>query len=171
VEGKVVTRFPPQPSGYLHIGHIKAVLLNIITPKYTKVMKNVKRGKMILRFDDINPVKEKKEFVDSIMEDLKAMGVEYDRLTYTSDYFDQILDFGKRLIEKGLAYVDNTPLEQIRDDRGKRIESKNCNLSIEDNLKIFAQMIKGKADDYALRAKIDMKSLNSSLRDRAIPNH
>lgn len=122
-------------------------------------------GKMILRFDDTNPAKEKDEFVDSILEDLKAMGVEHDRLTYTSDYFDQILEFGKQLINKGLAYVDNTPLETMREERGKCIESKNRALSVEENNKIFLDMIAGKADDYALRAKIDMKSLNGCMRD------
>lgn len=120
---------------------------------------------MILRFDDTNPAKEKDEFVDSIMEDLKAMGVQHDRLTYTSDYFDKILEFGKLLIGKGLAYVDNTPLEKMREERGKCIESKNRNLTVEENHKIFADMIAGKADDYALRAKIDMKSPNGCLRD------
>lgn len=93
---------------------------------------------MILRFDDTNPAKEKDEFVESIMEDLKSMGVEHDRLTYTSDYFDKIIEFGKLMISKGLAYVDNTPLEKMRDERGKCIESKNRNLSVEENHKIFA---------------------------------
>jgi glutamyl-tRNA synthetase len=120
---------------------------------------------MILRFDDTNPTKEKEEFVDSIMEDLKDLGVNFDKLSYTSDYFDKILELGRLLIGKGLAFVDNTPKDQMQDERKKCIESKNRNLSVEENHKIFCQMIEGKADDYALRAKIDMKSTNGTLRD------
>lgn len=158
VEGKVVTRFPPEPSGYLHIGHIKAVLLNY---HYAKMYK----GRMILRFDDTNPSKEKEEFVDSIMADLKDLGVHFDKLTYTSDYFDKILGYGKEMIKNGKAYCDNTPLEQMREERGKKIESKNRNLPVEKSLEIFDKMIEGKADEYCLRAKIDMNSPNGCLRD------
>ena len=100
-EGKVVTRFPPEPSGYLHIGHVKAALLNY---HYSKMYK----GEMILRFDDTNPSKEKHEFVEAILEDLDTLGVKYSKLTYTSDYFDVIFEYGRDLIKRGLAYVDNT---------------------------------------------------------------
>ena len=107
VEGKVVTRFPPEPSGYLHIGHCKAALLNY---HYAKMYK----GNMILRFDDTNPTKEKNEYVEAIIEDLKTLGINYSRLTYTSDYFPKIFELLRGLIEKGLAYVDNTPVEKMR---------------------------------------------------------
>lgn len=120
---------------------------------------------MILRFDDTNPTKEKEEFVDSIMEDLKDLGVNFDKLSYTSDYFDKIIDLGKLLITKGLAFCDNTVKEVMQEERKKCIDSKNRNLTPEENHKIFALMIEGKADDYVLRAKIDMKSANGTMRD------
>ena len=103
VEGKVVTRFPPEPSGYLHIGHCKAALLNF---HYAKMYK----GKMILRFDDTNPTKEKNEYVESIIADLKTLGVSYSDLTYTSDYFPKIFELLRELISKNLAYLHNTPV-------------------------------------------------------------
>lgn len=153
-----MTRFPPEPSGYLHIGHVKAALLNY---HYAKMYK----GEMILRFDDTNPSKEKHEFVESILEDLKTLGVSYSRLTYTSDYFDVIFEYGRQLIKKGLAYVDNTDVETMRKQRKDKIESPCRSFSIEKNLEIYEKMLKGEADEYCLRAKIDMNSDNGCMRD------
>lgn len=130
VEGKVVTRFPPEPSGYLHIGHCKAALLNY---HYAKMYK----GYMIFRFDDTNPTKEKDEYVESILADVKSLGITWEKLTYTSDYFDYLLDQLKVLISKGLAYCDNTPVEEMREQRNKKIESKCRNTSVEENLVIY----------------------------------
>lgn len=157
-KGKVVTRFPPEPSGYLHVGHVKAALLNY---HYAKIYE----GKMILRFDDTNPSKEKHEFQESIMEDLKTLGITHSKLSFTSDYFDVILDHGRDLIKRNLAYVDNTDVDTMRDQRKKKIESECRAFSVDKNLEIYEQMIKGEADDYCLRAKIDMQSNNGCMRD------
>lgn len=157
-EGKVITRFPPEPSGYLHIGHVKAALLNY---HYAKMYK----GEMILRFDDTNPSKEKHEFVEAILEDLDTLGVKYSKLTYTSDYFDIIFEHGRDLIKRGLAYVDNTDVETMRKQRQGKIESPSRSFTPEQNLEIYEKMLKGEADDYCLRAKIDMNSDNGALRD------
>lgn len=158
VEGKVVTRFPPEPSGYLHIGHCKAALLNY---HYAKMYK----GYMIFRFDDTNPTKEKEEYVQSILEDIKTLGITWEKLTYTSNYFDYLLDKLKELIGKNLAYCDNTPVEEMRDQRTKKIESKYRNTTVEENLKLYELIKKGEADDYCIRAKIDMQNNNGCLRD------
>lgn len=158
VEGKVVTRFPPEPSGYLHIGHCKAALLNF---HYAKMYK----GKMILRFDDTNPTKEKNEYVESIIADLKTLGVSYSDLTYTSDYFPKIFELLRELISKNLAYLDNTPVEQMRDERTKKIDSATRNLSVEENLAIYDRLLAGEADTYCVRAKINMQSPNGCMRD------
>lgn len=104
--GKVVTRFPPEPSGYLHIGHIKAAMLNF---HYAKMY----QGQMILRFDDTNPAKENEEYVDNIKKDLARLEIIPDRITHTSDYFDYFQDQMTKLIEAGNAYCDNTPVEQV----------------------------------------------------------
>jgi glutamyl-tRNA synthetase len=158
VEGKVVTRFPPEPSGYLHIGHCKAALLNY---HYAKMYK----GNMILRFDDTNPSKEKNEYVEAIIEDLKTLGITHSILTYTSDYFPRIFDELKGLISKGLAYVDNTPVEKMREERTKKIDSLTRNFTVEQNLEIFDKLLAGEADDYCVRAKINMQSDNGCMRD------
>ena len=157
-EGKVVTRFPPEPSGYLHVGHCKAALLNY---HYAKIYK----GEMILRFDDTNPVKEKGEFVESILADLKTLGITWAKLTYTSDYFDKMFELLKGLISEGKAYLDNTPVEQMRQERIKKIESACRNQTPEKNLEIFELMLQGKAEDYCVRAKINMQDNNGCLRD------
>ena len=102
--GEVVTRFPPEPSGYLHIGHIKAAMMNF---HYAKMW----QGKMILRFDDTNPMNEKIEFVDNILNDLKTLEITPDRVTYSSDYFEQIQEFARTLISQGHMYADDTPQE------------------------------------------------------------
>ena len=158
VEGKVVTRFPPEPSGYLHIGHVKALLLNY---HYAKMYK----GMMILRFDDTNPSKEKHEFVESIIEDLHTLGVTYGKLSYTSDYFDLIENHARELIKKNLAYVDDTDVETMRKQRLEKVESSCRDFSVDKNLEIFELMVKGEADQFCLRAKIDMKSNNGCMRD------
>jgi glutamyl-tRNA synthetase len=170
VEGKVVTRFPPEPSGYLHIGHCKAALLNY---HYAKIYK----GYMIFRFDDTNPTKEKDEYVQSILEDVKTLGITWEKLSYTSDYFDYLLDQIRVLISKGKAYCDNTPVEEMREERNKKIESKCRNQTVEDNLAIYDKVRNGEADDYCIRAKIDMQNNNGCLRDPVlartsrIPHH
>ena len=123
------------------------------------------KGEMILRFDDTNPSKEKHEFVESILEDLHTLGVSYAKLTYTSDYFDVIFEYGRTLIKKNLAYVDNTDVDTMRKQRKEKIESACRSFPIEKNLEIYEKMLKGEADEYCLRAKIDMNSDNGCLRD------
>ena len=157
-EGEVVTRFPPEPSGYLHIGHVKAALLNF---HYSRIYK----GKMILRFDDTNPSKEKNEFVESIMEDLKTLKIEHDKLTYTSDSFKIIEEIMTRMIKEGKAYLDNTSQEDMRKQRGECIASKCREQTPEENLKIWEKMLKGECDEYCVRGKVDFKSKNGCMRD------
>jgi glutamyl-tRNA synthetase len=106
VMGNVVTRFPPEPSGFLHVGHAKAVIVNYY---YAKMFK----GKMIMRFDDTNPSKEKEDYVQSIMQDVKTLGVTPDVITHTSDYFPQLMQYMEQFIKDGLAYTDDTPKEQV----------------------------------------------------------
>jgi len=160
IPGRVVTRFPPEPSGYLHIGHAKAVLLNDYYAKRYK-------GRLIVRFDDTNPSKEKEEFQDSIVEDLAKLGVKPDLVTYTSDYFEAIAGYAKYMILNGLAYMDDTPQEQMKTERADRQESKHRNQSPEDAMKYFKLMSSGSEDGskWCLRAKIDMQSDNGTLRD------
>ena len=162
-KGKVVTRFPPEPSGYLHIGHAKAALLNQYFAKQYD-------GKLIIRFDDTNPSKEKCEFEESILEDLELMGVKGDALTHTSDHFDLIYDYAIQMIKNGFAYCDDTPQEVMRDERLKGIESKRRNLSVEENLELFEEMriASEKGQTYCLRAKMGMDNLNGAMRDPVI---
>ena len=193
-KGKVVTRFPPEPSGYLHIGHAKAALLNY---HYSKMYE----GQMILRFDDTNPMNEKIEFVDNIIRDLATLDIHADRITYTSDYFDQTRDYMEQMIRLGLAYADDTPGEEMKKERDQGIESKYRNATVEENLRRFHLMLEGKHDeeqpqmakaaggkkpeeekkgaeqkkeapvapvvqsDWCMRAKIDMKHPVKCLRD------
>ncbi|GIM07727.1 hypothetical protein Vretimale_11813, partial [Volvox reticuliferus] len=159
-EGKVVTRFPPEPSGYLHIGHAKAALLN-------QYFADLYKGKLLVRFDDTNPSKEKDEFVENILKDIADLGLRYDRLTYTSDYFPQLLDLGEKMIRAGLMYADDTPVEQMREQRLKGIESACRNRSVEENLRLWAEMKAGTEIGLtnAMRFKIDMKSVNGTMRD------
>nr|PVC49540.1 glutamyl-tRNA synthetase [Theileria orientalis] len=159
-EGCVVTRFPPEPSGYLHIGHAKAAMLNYyFAQKY--------KGRMLVRFDDTNPSKEKDEYVDSIMEDLKSLNIKYDELSYTSDYFDVFQEYAVKLIKKGVVYCDDTDVETMRKQRGEGIESEARNNTIEKNLELFEEMIKGTPVGVknCVRAKMDMKNKNKCLRD------
>ncbi|CDJ69608.1 glutamyl-tRNA synthetase, putative [Eimeria necatrix] len=158
--GKVVTRFPPEPSGYLHIGHAKAALLNgYFAKKY--------QGRMIFRFDDTNPAKENGEFEESILEDTKLLGVEWEKVTHTSDYLQQLQDACTEMIKKGIFYVDNTPTEQMRYERGEGIESASRSLPVEEHLRRWEQMKEGTAEGQqcCVRAKIDMQCKNKCMRD------
>ncbi|MCI5899320.1 MAG: glutamine--tRNA ligase/YqeY domain fusion protein [Lachnospiraceae bacterium] len=167
-EGKcetVCTRFPPEPNGYLHIGHAKSILLNYgLAQKY--------HGKFNMRFDDTNPTKERVEFVESIKEDIKWLGADWeDRLFFASDYFEQMYEAAIKLIKKGKAYVCDLTAEQIREYRGTLTEpgkeSPYRNRSVEENLELFQNMKDGKYADgeKVLRAKIDMTSPNINMRD------
>ena len=160
----VLTRFPPEPNGYLHIGHAKSICLNFgLALKYG--------GKTNLRFDDTNPVKEDVEYVDSIKEDIKWLGFNWASEHYASDYFDQLYEWACELIRKGLAYVDDQTQEEIRKNRGTvsqpGVESPYRNRSVEENLALFREMREGKYKDgeKVLRAKIDMAHPNMLLRD------
>jgi len=163
--GKVHTRFPPEPNGYLHIGHAKSICLNFGTAKKFGGLTN-------LRFDDTNPTKEDTEYVDSIMEDVRWLGFDWDdRLFYASDYFEQLYDFAVKLIQQGKAYVDFQPQETISDQKGvptrPGVDSPYRNTSPEENLELFAKMKSGffNEGDCVLRAKIDMSSPNMHMRD------
>lgn len=159
---RVVTRFPPEPSGFLHLGHAKAALLNNFFAKENN-------GTLIVRFDDTNPLKEEQLFVDAITEDLRTLlGIKEFKLSYTSDFFDLIIEYAIKLIERGKAYVDNTAVERMREERMNGVESGCRAFSVEENLKVFSQMMQGEGVDYCLRAKIDMSSLNKALRDPVI---
>ncbi|ODV94262.1 hypothetical protein PACTADRAFT_35068 [Pachysolen tannophilus NRRL Y-2460] len=163
-DGEVVTRFPPEPSGYLHIGHAKAAILN-------KYFADLYHGKLIIRFDDTNPSKENVEFQDSILEDLQLLGIKGDRITYSSDYFEQMYDLAVKLIKEGKAYCDDTPLEKMRAERMDGLKSERRDRSIEENLKIFTQEMKNGTEEglkNCLRAKIDYTALNKTLRDPVI---
>ena len=160
IPGHVVTRFPPEPSGYLHVGHAKAVLLNDYYARRYK-------GRLIVRFDDTNPSKEKEEYQQSIVEDLKLLGVEPDVVTYTSDYFATIHGYCLELIANGLAYMDDTPQEQMQQERADRMNSKHRNQSPEQAREYFDLLCSGDPAGavWCLRAKIDMSSDNGTLRD------
>ena len=162
--GRVHTRFPPEPNGYLHIGHATSICLNFgLAQKY--------KGKCNLWFDDTNPVTEETEYVDSIKNDIKWLGFTWDNEFFASDYFDQLYGFAVKLIEKGLAYVDDSTAEEIAATKGSTIapgiESPCRNRSIEENLLLFAEMKEGKYKDgeKVLRAKIDMAHPNLLFRD------
>ena len=163
--GRVHTRFPPEPNGYLHIGHAKSICLNFgLAEKYN--------GKTNLRFDDTNPTKEEDEYVQSIMEDVRWLGFDWeDRLYYASDYFDQLYEWAEKLIKEGKAYVDDQSSEVISEQRGvptrDGIESPYRNRSVEENLDFFVRMKNGEFPDgsHVLRAKIDMTSPNMHMRD------
>lgn len=166
----MVTRFPPEPSGYLHIGHVKAAMMNY---HYARMWE----GKMILRFDDTNPMNEKIEFVDNILNDLKTLEIVPDQVSFSSDYFDQIQELAKQLISGGHLYADDTPKEQMQEERGEGIESKNRGLSIEENMKIFEEMLGGQNTTHCMRLKLNMQDPNKCLRDpvlyrsKAEPHH
>lgn len=163
-EAKVHTRFPPEPNGYLHIGHAKSICLNFgMAKKYG--------GLCNLRFDDTNPVKEDTEYVDSIREDINWLGFQWAEEHYASDYFDQLYSWAEQLIQEGLAYVDDQTQEEISKGRGvptaPGLESPYRNRSVEENLDLFRRMRDGEFPDGSrvLRAKIDMASPNMHFRD------
>ncbi len=168
VHSKIATRFPPEPNGYLHIGHAKSICLNFgVAEEFG--------GSCNLRFDDTNPEKENEEFVNSIMEDVKWLGFQWDgKVKYTSDYFDQLHAWATHLIKNGLAFVCDLNAEQMREYRGTLVEpGKNSpyrDRSIEENLALFEKMRAGEFDEgfCSLRAKIDMSSPNINLRDPII---
>ena len=160
----IITRFPPEPNGYLHLGHAKSICLNFgLAQKYG--------GKTNLRYDDTNPTKADTEYVDSIKEDIKWLGFQWDKELYASDYFDQLYEWAEELIKKGLAYVDDQTQEEIRLGRGTvdkpGTDSPWRNRSIEENLRLFREMKAGKyaEGEKVLRAKIDMAHPNMMFRD------
>ncbi len=167
-DGRVVTRFPPEPNGYLHIGHAKAICLNFgIAEDYA--------GHCTLRFDDTNPVKENLEYVESIKEDIRWLGYDWgDRLRHASDYFEQLYEWAEGLVRDGKAYVDSSSADEIRAYRGTLTEpgreSPYRNRSVDENLDLLARMRAGEFPDGAqvLRAKIDMASPNMNMRDPVI---
>ena len=160
----IITRFPPEPNGYLHLGHAKSLCINFgLALKYG--------GKTNLRYDDTNPTKEDVEYVDAIKEDIKWLGFQWAEERYASDYFDQLYAWAEQLIERGLAYVDDQTLEEMRANRGTvetpGTDSPWRNRSVEENLRLFREMKAGKYPDGAkvLRAKIDMAHPNMMFRD------
>src|SRR6059036_3517322 len=163
-DAAIQTRFPPEPNGYLHIGHAKAICLDF-------GLANEFGGKTNLRFDDTNPQKEETEYVDSIMEDVRWLGFHWDGLFYASDYFDQLYEWAVQLIKAGKAYVDDLSADEIREYRGTLTkpgkESPYRNRTVAENLDLFERMRKGEFPDGSktLRAKIDMASPNFNLRD------
>ncbi len=163
----VCTRFPPEPNGYLHIGHAKSLCINFgLAQKYN--------GKCNLRFDDTNPSKEDQEYVESIKKDIEWLGFKWDKLLFASDYFDVMFDCAVKLINKGLAYVSDETADEIRERRGTLtepgVESPYRNRTVEENLQLFYDMRDGKFPDGSkvLRAKIDMASANVNMRDPII---
>ena len=167
VYSRVQTRFPPEPNGYLHIGHAKAICINF-------GVKNKYNGVCNLRMDDTNPIKEDTEYVESIKEDIKWLGFDWDNVYFASDYFDYIYECAVKLIKKGLAYVDESSADEIREMRGTLTEpGKNSpyrDRPIEESLDLFQRMTDGEfeAGSKVLRAKIDMASPNMNMRDPII---
>ena len=163
--GKVLTRFPPEPNGYLHIGHAKSICLNFgLAAEFGGVCN--------FRFDDTNPGKEEVEYVDSIMNDVRWLGFDWeDRFYHASDYFEQLYEWAISLIKSGKAYVDSLSADEIREHRGTLTEpgkeSPYRNRSVEENRELFQRMRAGEFKDgeHVLRAKIDMSSPNINLRD------
>ena len=169
--GTVVTRFPPEPSGYLHIGHAKAALIN-------QEIANRYQGKLLVRFDDTNPSKEKDEYVENIIADIARLGLVFEKITYTSDYFPELVDCAERMIGEGMVYADDTPVEKMRDERMHGVESERRGISAEETLAIFRdQMMLGTDEGkrWCLRVKMDMTAANKALRDpvffRCNPTH
>ena len=166
--GEIVTRFPPEPNGYLHIGHIKSICINFgLAKKYG--------GRCHLRLDDTNPAKEDMEYIDSIKEDIRWLGFDWGNYEYyASDYYDQLYEIAVRLIKEGKAYVDSLSAEQMKEYRGTLTEpgknSPDRDRPIEENLRLFEEMKEGKHPEgsYTLRAKIDMASPNINMRDPAL---
>lgn len=164
ISGPMVTRFPPEPSGYLHIGHAKAALLN------DYFAHKIPGGTMICRFDDTNPSKEKMEFQDAILEDLKAMEIITQKTTYSSNYFQEMYEYAIRLIKDGKAFADDSELGKGDEDRKNRLPSKRRDLGIEETLEHFAEMKTGSEEGqrWCIRARIAYDSPNGTLRDPVI---
>lgn len=160
VKGQVVVRFPPEASGFLHIGHAKAALLNYH-------YKTIYDGKLIMRFDDTNPEKEKENYEKAILKDVESLGIKWDILTYSSDHFPKLIDLCTQMISKDLAYVDDTPAEQMKVERESRQASQCRSQSVEENLRKWNEMLKGSPEGQkcCVRAKIDYQSKNGCLRD------
>ena len=162
VKGHVQTRFPPEPNGYLHIGHVKALYIDFS-------MAERFQGKCNLRFDDTNPTKENVEFVDAIQDDIRWMGFQWDKLAYGSEYFEQTYAIAEDFIRKGLAYVDEQSQEEMRKTRGTLtkpgVNSPYRDRPVEENLDLFRRMRAGEFENgrMVLRAKIDMASPNIAL--------
>src|SRR6266540_1850566 len=160
----VRTRLPPEPNGYLHVGHVKAWMIDYLIAKENN-------GELIMRFDDTNPVKEETEFVDAIMEDTRWLGIEWKKVTYASDYFDLLYEWAIQLVKKGLAYVDDQSPEEVSLNRGTFTEpgkeTPYRNRSVEENLGLLERMKNGEFPDgsHVLRAKIDMAHPNLNMRD------
>ncbi|GAA5845383.1 hypothetical protein JCM5353_004814, partial [Sporobolomyces roseus] len=163
IKGQVVTRLPPEPSGYLHIGHAKAAVLNQYFAKMYE-------GKFLIRFDDTNPSKEKAEFEQSIVEDLALLGVVADSSSYTSDYFDQLQQYCIEMIKRGKAYADDTEQETMRDQRMNGVPSARRESSVEESLARFAEMATGSTEGkrWCIRAKISFSDPNKAMRDPVI---
>ena len=161
--GEVCVRFPPEASGYLHVGHAKAALLNF---HYRESFK----GKLVMRFDDTNPAKEKEEYEHVILDDIKMLHIKYDHFSRTSDHFETILLYCEKLLKSGKAYVDDTDAETMKKEREEMKDSKNRANSVEKNLSLWEEMKKGSdsGTKCAVRAKIDMKSNNGCMRDPTI---
>lgn len=161
--GEVVVRFPPEASGFLHIGHAKAALIN-------QNYKDTFNGRLLLRFDDTNPTKETLEYETAILEDLPRLGITWDSLTYTSDYFDKMVNFCTQMIQEGKAYADNTDMEIMRTEREQRKESTCRNNDIATNMAWWKEMQAGTdfGTKCCIRAKIDMSSDNGAMRDPTI---
>ncbi|KAH9950240.1 glutamate-tRNA ligase [Amylocystis lapponica] len=162
-EGEVVTRFPPEPSGYLHIGHAKAAMLN-------QYFARMYKGKLLIRFDDTNPTKERTEFEETILEDLALLDIHGDKVSHTSDFFDGLYELAIKMIETGKAYADDTEQLQMRQERWDGIASKHRDDSVADNLAHFAQMKDGTEEGvrWCLRAKMSVDNPNKALRDPVI---
>ncbi|KAH8731868.1 glutamyl-tRNA synthetase [Phaeosphaeriaceae sp. PMI808] len=160
----IVTRFPPEPSGYLHIGHAKAALLNdyFAHERY--------KGKLLLRFDDTNPTKEKQEYQDAIVEDCKLLGIKPDSVSYTSDFFDELYDQCVQALKNGLAYADDTEQMKMRDERMNGIASARRDCTAEENLARFEEMKKGTDEGvkWCIRAKMSVDNPNKAMRDPVI---
>ncbi|KAH8826862.1 tRNA synthetases class I, catalytic domain-containing protein [Flagelloscypha sp. PMI_526] len=161
--GEVVTRFPPEPSGYLHIGHAKAAILN----QYFAKMYD---GKLIIRFDDTNPTVERSEFEETILEDLRLLDIHGDIVSHSSDYFDQLYEIAVKLIKDGKAYADDTPHSEMKEKRWHGLPSARRDASVEENLKHFDEMKSGSEEGqrWCIRAKISVDNPNKALRDPVI---
>lgn len=161
--GRVVTRFPPEPSGYLHIGHAKAALLN-------QHIADLYRGRMLVRFDDTNPSKERDEYTQSIIADMGRLGLRYERITYTSDYFEELAECARRMIASGALYADDTPVERMREERMAGTPSARRDRPAAETAAIFAEMLAGSAEGarHCLRVRLDMSAPNKALRDPVV---